>query len=108
MDSSDEDVTETWEDDSETDLPDQTENDVPYVQRRLIKWYSVALLTFQFLFSLSDTAFQFLFSFLVNFLTPQKSPSVSTIANLKFPTTLSKVQQVSNTTQKGVCCMSKM
>ena len=43
-------------------------HEIPYTQIRLIKWYAIALFTFQFLFSLSDTALQYLFKFFSSFI----------------------------------------
>ena len=37
---------------------------IPYSQKRLIKWLVIMLLTFQFLFHLSDSAMTYLFSFI--------------------------------------------
>lgn len=100
----DEGATES-EDEMRTSDVGKERDDLPYVQRRLIKWYAVVLLTFQFLYSLSDTALNFLLVFISNFFSLLgialfSSPLQKLSSHL--PTNLIKAKKISNTSQKNV------
>ena len=61
---------ETWDPDSEDEVTETgtAASEIPYTQSRLIRWYTVVLFTFQFLFSLSDTALHYVLKFFSTFI----------------------------------------
>lgn len=107
QDDNEQEIVETWDPESDDEIPssDSTEQRLPYTQRRLIKWYTVALFTFQFLFSVSDAALHYLFAFISAFFTLVVkvvcSPGLLTFSN-NLPKTFVQAQKVIVSRQNDV------
>ena len=92
---------EMWDPDSEDEVSETGAScEIPYVQSRLIRWYAVVLFTFQFLFSLSDTALHYLFKFFSTFISLVASalPSSGLLTfSRNLPKTLDTARKIAKT-----------